>query len=182
MSDDLGATTVDVGGSEPVANAGDVGTPEQPVKRGRGRPKRDASEPARVNPADLGGTASGAGGGGDSGTDRTRSASARTRSSARASQKAVPLDINSLAVILVAAQLTAVKATNIPECMLAPEQNQALAQAIANVARHYPLVVSQKMQDITALVTVTGTIALTQAAAYRARIASGGTPNLHAVN
>lgn len=84
-------------------------------------------------------------------------------------------------MVLVAAQLTAVKATNIPECMLSAEQNQALAQALANVARHYPMVVSQKMQDISAALVVSGTIAFTQANAYRHRVAAGGTPNLRAV-
>ena len=175
---DSGTITDDVGGNNGGAIGGDAGTVEQPVKRGRGRPPKSASpvDGERINPADFGS-------GSNSADDAGGPAPARRgrKPGSAAKSKAVPLDVNALAMMLAAAQMTAVKFTGLPECELDANQNAALSQALANVARHYPIAVSQKHADLMALIVVSGNIAFAQFGAYRHRVAAETKPRMSVV-
>ena len=160
----------DIAALDGGSNGGLDGGPEQPVKRGRGRPKRDSGGGVEtVDPADIGGSGSGTGdsgspGGSGSGAKRGR------RPGARSGAKAVPLNLDTLVIALTAAQLTAFKLTELPECVLSPDQNKNLADALQRVSRHYPMVISEKAADITALVVCAGNIVFTQWALYNKRV------------
>jgi hypothetical protein len=72
--------------------------------------------------------------------------------------------------MLSVAQYSLASATHIPEFVLTDAQTKALAEASARVARHYPTVISEKQQDIAALVIAIGMTGFTQYSAYTARI------------
>jgi hypothetical protein len=75
--------------------------------------------------------------------------------------------------MLSAVQMTAYKLTSVQESVLTHEQNQNLAVAMQRVLRHYPMVVSEKTQDIMALAFVAGNIAFTQFTLYSQRTHAG---------
>ena len=162
---DAGAIAGDAGSG----NAGDVGAGDNAPRRRRGRPKHvDGGGVEYVNPANLGGD-SGAGGDGDGGGAAPARRGRKPGASSRA--KAVPLSLETLIVALTAAQITAFKLTDVPECVLSADQNKNLAEAMQRVSRHYPMVISEKAADITALAVVAGNIAFMQFVAYQRRTA-----------
>ena len=167
VSGNAGNPADDVGAIDNGAIGPDSGAP----KRRRGRPRRDDNGGVDViDPSSLGGSAAGDGGGTDSGgSSRRRGRKPGTSSRA----KAVPLDLNTLILALSAAQITAFKLTEVPEVVLTPDQNENLAAALSKVMRHFPMVVSEKTADISALVFVAGNIAFTQFALYSQRKQQG---------
>lgn len=63
------------------------------------------------------------------------------------------------------------EATRIPEFLIGDDQTKQLATAAANVARHYPVIMTQKQQDIGTLIFAVGMTGFTQVRAYQARTA-----------
>ena len=159
----------DIAALDGGSNGGLDGGLEPAPKRGRGRPKRDSGGGVEtIDPADIG-SGSGAGDGGSPGGSGGGAKRGR-RPGARSSVKAVPLNLDTLVIALTAAQLTAFKLTELPECVLSPDQNKNLADALQRVSRHYPVVISEKAADITALVVCAGNIVFTQWALYNKRV------------
>lgn len=155
-----GAVIGAVGGNDPGGTSGEI-------KRGRGRPRKSAAgsgseQPASINPADLGNDS----GPGDGPAAASGSAGKRGRPR---KEKEAPISIEAFIVALSAAQMSLVALTNIPECSIGQPQTTALAQGLANVARHYPVVMSQKQQDIAMLVYTMGSIGVTQYFLYSMR-------------
>jgi hypothetical protein len=71
--------------------------------------------------------------------------------------------------MLVTTQMMLVSVTKTPELGLNEQQNRALADAMAKVARHYPAVISEKQQDIVSLIFTIGGVAYIQQQAYSRR-------------
>ena len=158
-------------GNDGGGDAGPNGGDEQPPKRARGRPRKsDGGGVEFVDPASLG-TDTGGSNSGAGGSDAPRR---RGRKPGAAKAKSVPLDVNALAMMLAAAQMTALKFTGVPEFQLSAEQNAALSEALSKVARHYPIGITEKQADIMALIVVSGNIAFSQVVAYKRRIAQEG--------
>ena len=153
-------------------NAGG-GIVDAPSPRKRGRPSNaeiaaraaaaGGAEPDRIDPATIGSNP--ADGNSDTGT-RTRG---RPRKSTAAPS---PVSVDSLIVLLSVAQLGAASQTGIPEFMLSPDQTKMLAEASARVARHFPAVLTEKQQDIAALLVAVGQVGWAQFSAYKTRIAA----------
>jgi hypothetical protein len=131
-------------------------------KRGRGRPPKSAGgsggSAARVNPAALAG-----------GTVSDDTAPARKRERKQTGKTEAALSLDTLVTALSVAQLSLVTMTGVPEFMLSPEQTKTLADATAKVTRHFPSVLTEKQQDIIALVGTAGAIAFAQFSAYNRR-------------
>lgn len=165
----LGISADETGGADKpidgIAPGGDPGGNEQPAKRPRGRPVGSGkSKPAvdTVEPGSLGGNNSGDPGA-DAGAERKRG---RTRK-----EKEAPISVEAFIFVLGVTQLSLVEATSIPEFNIGDKQTAQLAGACANVARHYPVVMTQKQQDIGTLIFSLGAIGYTQFRAYQIRVA-----------
>ena len=148
---------------------GTIGGNEQPVKRGRGRPRK-SEQPAFIDPASLG-TGTGQGGsGGDNGSTGTDTGTGTKRGRPR-KEKAAPLSVDAIIVALIGAQFAAKTATGLPEFDIGAEQTKQLAQALSNVSRHYPpLQLTEKQQDWFMLAYTAGQITIAQYFAFTMRM------------
>lgn len=110
------------GGSADTSISGANPADGIPVKRGRGRPRKDGG-------AGSSGSASGDGG---------------RKESPRASGPKASLDVDLFAQQLVGMHMIAAKLLNAPELMIGPDEAKNLAKAIQNIMKHYSINVSPK--------------------------------------
>lgn len=170
----------DATGNDEIGNAGidtadHGGIGQQPSPRKRGRPSNaelaarraasgndggaDTIDPAAIGSGD---TAPGAG----TGEGRKRG---RPRGTGNAKKAAV--SVEAIAALLIGAELLAATKTGVEEFALSEKQNKELAAALGNVYRHFPQIgLTEKQQDIAALVYVSANIFFEQKAAYKKRV------------
>ena len=118
-----------------------------------------------VNPADIGGPAS-AGSGADNSGDAPKRRG-RKPGSRSATGKGAALDINGVEHILFSAHTILAAVSKSPEMALDQSEAHQLAEAIANVSRHYDVAATQKTMDWTNLLMCMGLIYGTRIMAIR---------------
>lgn len=159
-----GIISVGSNGNGPVSE--DSGIVETPDPSGGSLP---IIEPAAVS-ADSGNTASAGGGTAETGSGkRKRGRPKGSRNSGSKATASENLDVNAVAFILVNAHSMIASATKIEELTLEQSQGEALAQAIANVQRHYNVMVDPKTVDWIMLAQVSAIIYGPKIAAIRKR-------------
>ncbi len=131
--------------------------------------------------ADDGGTGTGTGTGTDAGTGtgtgtgrKPRADKGRPRGPRAGGQATISLGVgvaDSLKDVLAGVHLALSMALRVPEIALTEEQSKALAEATANVLRHYDMAVSVKAMDWTRLVMTLAAVYGTKAVMIRARMA-----------
>lgn len=176
MSSDPEQPAGNVGGTDAGSNSdggkqpetGTINGNEQPVKRGRGRPRK--SDTPIIDPASIGGTGSGAGGDNGTGSDGSTASGTGAKRGRPRKEKAAPISVDAIIIALIGAQFAAKTATGLPECEIGETQTKQLAQALSNVSRHYPpLQLTEKQQDWFMLAYVSGQICVTQYFAFNMR-------------
>lgn len=151
-------------GDSDSGNSVGAGTADSGGKRGRGRPRKPGGTgPDVIDPAAVGN---------QPGPDTNADAGAAARKSARragAKEKAAPVSVEAFIFTLGVTQMTLATATGIPEFLIGDDATKQLATAAANVARHYPVIMTQKQQDIGTLFFALGMIGYTQTTAFISR-------------
>lgn len=150
MSERIGALTIgddevirdgDGGGNDGGNSAGDGGnivdpSSVEPPKRGRGRPRKSGS--------------------GEPGKSGSKPGS--IRNAAKTTQKTAAVSVDALAFIVNMVGGFVAAKTKQELLALEPEESRTIAEAAANVAKHYNVPVNEKTAAWIGLVTAVGTI------------------------
>ena len=122
-----------------------------------------------IEPGAVGGGAGGDSGRGNDTAEQPARRRGRKPGSRNASGKTPPLDINGVEAILFSAHSILASIVKTPEIALEQVEARQMAEAIANVSRHYDIAATQKTLDWANLIMAAGMIYGTRLYAIRAK-------------